>query len=133
MRDVYQDNENRKIDDWKKLNGAANLIAKFLDTTLDPSPEHTVGWSGEDITRIRPYLSHDPHSLKEITAKTAKKFASKEAKGELELGNSSIRVSTFEFGEWCPDTADFTRGEYLRLVWSHLYARAQKRMRAASA
>lgn len=133
MRDVYQDNENRKVADWNKFNEAANLIAKFLDTTIDPSPEHTVGWSGEDVAKLRPYLSRDTHSLKEITAKTAKKFASKEAKGELELGSSSIRVSTFEFGEWCPDTADFTRGEYLRLVWSQLYARAQKRTRAANA
>lgn len=133
MREVYKDNENRQTEDWKKFNGAANIIAKFLDTTIDPNPEHSVGWSGEDVAKIRPYLSRDPHSLKEITAKTAKKFASKEAKGELELGNSSIRVSTFEFGDWCPETADFTRGEYLRLVWSQLFARAQKRMRASRA
>ena len=57
----------------------------------------------------------------------------KEARGELELGNSSMRVSTFEFGEWCPESADFTRGEYLRLVWSNLLARVQKRMRVAGA
>lgn len=133
MREVYQDNENRKIEDWKKFNVAANLFAKFLDTTIDPNPEHTVGWSGEDVAKIRPFLSSDPHSLKEITAKTAKKLTSREARGELELGNSSIRVSTFEFGDWCPATADFTRGEYLRLVWSNLYARTKKRMRAAGA
>ncbi|MDX6443914.1 MAG: hypothetical protein QOH71_988 [Blastocatellia bacterium] len=133
MREVYQDNESRKIDDWKRFSGAAALLAKFLDTTIDPNPEHTVGWNGEDAFKIRPYLSNDPHSLKEITAKTAKKLMSKEAKGELELGNSSIRVSTFEFGDWCPDTADFTRGEYLRLVWSKLFARAQKRLRAEGA
>ncbi len=45
-----------------------------------------------------PYLANDPGSIKEITAKTAKKFMGKEAKGELELGDSSLRVSTFEFG-----------------------------------
>lgn len=133
LREVYADNENRKLEDWKRFNGAANLLAKFLDTTIDPNPEHTVGWSGEDVAKLRPFLSSDPHSLKEITAKTAKKFTSREAKGELELGRSSIRVSTFEFGDWCPETAEFTRGEYLRLVWSKLFSRTQKRMRAVAA
>ena len=131
LRQVYQDNENRKLEDCKKLQSAAALLAKFMMTTIDPNPQHTIGWSGDDASRIRPYLSSDSHSLKEITAKVAKKFLGKEAKGELELGDSSIRVSTFEFGAWCPDTAEFTTGEYLRLVWSNLLNRMQKRMRAA--
>ena len=131
LRQVYQDNENRKVEDHKKLQSAAALLAKFVMTTIDPNPQHTIGWSGEDASRIRPYLASDANSIKEVTAKTAKKLLGKEAKGELELGDSSIRVSTFEFGAWCPDTADFTIGEYLRLVWSNLLSRIQKRMRAA--
>jgi hypothetical protein len=131
LREVYQDNEPRKIEDHKKLQSAAALLAKFVMTTIDPNPQHTIGWSGDDATRIWPYLANDASSIKEITAKTAKKFLGKEAKGELELGDSSIRISTFEFGAWCPDTADFTMGEYLRLVWSNLLAHVQKRMRVA--
>jgi len=131
LRQVYQDNENRKAEDWRKLQSAAALLAKFVMTTIDPNPQHTIGWSGDDASRIRPYFASDAGSIKEITGKTAKKFLGKEAKGELELGDSSIRVSTFEFGAWCPDTADFTTGEYLRLVWSNLLNRIQKRMRAA--
>jgi hypothetical protein len=50
----------------------------------------------------------------------------------LELGDSALRVSTFEFGAWCPESADFTRGEYLRLVWSNLLALAHKRMRVSA-
>jgi hypothetical protein len=98
-------------------------------TTIDPDPRHTIGWSGKDATHLWPYLADDANSIKSITAKIAKKLIGKEAKGELELGDSSIRVSTFEFGAWCPDTADFTIGEYLRLVWSNLFNRMQKRMR----
>ena len=101
-------------------------------TTIDPNPQHTIGWSGDDASRIRTYLASDAHSVKEITAKVAKKFLGKEAKGELELGDSSIRVSTFEFGAWCPESAEFTIGEYVRLVWSNLLNRIQKRMRAGS-
>jgi len=131
LRQVYQDNESRKVDDCKKLQSAAGLLAKFVLTTIDPNPQHTIGWSGDDASRIRPYLASDASSVKEITAKVAKKLFGKEAKGELDLGDSSIRVSTFEFGAWCPDSADFTMGEYLRLVWSNLLNRIQKRMRAA--
>lgn len=131
LRQVYQNNESRKVEDHKKIQAAADLITKFLMTTIDPHPKHTIGWSGDDASRISPYLANDANSIKEISAKTAKKFLGKEAKGDLELGDSSIRVSTFEFGEWCPDTADFTIGEYLRLVWSKLLNRVQKRMRAS--
>ncbi len=131
LRQVYQDNENRKVEDCRKLQSAAALLAKFVMETIDPNPRHTIGWSGDDASRIRPFLSDDAGSIKEITAKTAKKLFGKEAKGELELGDSSIRVSAFDFGAWCPDTADFTIGEYLRLVWSNLLNRIQKRMREA--
>ena len=129
LRKVYQDNESRKVDDRNRFQAASALLAKFLMTTIDPDPQHTIGWSAEDAARVRPYLSNDAGSVKEITARTAKKFMGKEAKGELELGDSALRVSTFEFGAWCPETADFTRGEYLRLVWSNLLALAHKRMR----
>lgn len=129
LRQVYQDNENRKVEDYKRFESAAILLAKFLMTTIDPNPQHTIGWAAEDALRLSPYLASDAGSVKEITAKTAKKFMGREAKGELELGDSSVRVSTFEFGGWCPDSADFTRGEYLRLVWSNLFTRIQKRMR----
>ena len=55
----------------------------------------------------------------------SKKLMSKEAKGTHTLGASSLKVSAFEFGEWCPPGDQFTRGEYLRHVWSHLFNRAQ--------
>ncbi|MEN3326041.1 MAG: hypothetical protein V7638_848 [Acidobacteriota bacterium] len=130
LRQIYQDNETRKVEDYKRLESAAALLTRFLMTTIDPDPQHTIGWAAEDAMRLAPYLAGDASSIKEITAKTGKKFMGKEAKGELELGESSLRVSTFEFGGWCPDSADFTRGEYLRLVWSNLFTRIRKRMRA---
>jgi len=132
LRQVYQDNESRKVEDCKRFQAAAALLTKFLMTTIDPNPQHTIGWAGEDATRLWPYLANDAGSVKEITGKMAKKFMGKEAKGELELGDSALRVSTFDFGAWCPETAEFTRGEYLRLVWSNLLARIQKRMRLSA-
>ena len=128
LRKVYEGNENRKLEDFSKLSSAAALLGKTIMTTLDPNPQLTIGWSGEDASRIWPYLSNDTGSVKEITTRTARKFFSKEARGELDLGESSIRVTTFEFGEWCPETAEFTRGEYLRLIWHNLLTRAHRRL-----
>lgn len=130
LKKVYEDNEGRKLDDYSRYAGASVLLTKFVSATIDP--EHTIGWSGEDANRIWPYLSPEDSYVKEITAKTAKRFMKKEAKGELDLGNSSIRVSTFEFGDWCPESADFTRGSYLRSIWSKLLAKAQRRRPAAA-
>lgn len=131
LKKVYETNEGRKLDDYSRFNGASVLLTKFVMATIHP--EQTIGWSGEDASRIWPYLSPEESYVKDISAKTAKRFMKKEAKGELELGNSSIRVSTFEFGEWCPESADFTRGGYLRLVWSRLLAKAQRRLSTAAA
>jgi hypothetical protein len=131
LKKIYETNEGRKVDDYARFAGASVLLTKFLMSSIHP--DHTIGWSGEDAGRIWPYLSPAESDVKEISAKTAKKLMRKEAKGELELGNSSIRVSTFEFGEWCPEPAEFSRGGYMRLVWSQLMARAQKRIRAIAA
>src|SRR5436853_5506590 len=67
-----------------------------------------------------------PNIVEELTTKLSKRgLFSKEAKEPLSLGRSAIKVSTVEFGEWCPAGDNFTRGEYLdrkstRLNSSHL-------------
>ncbi|HEY0764814.1 MAG TPA: hypothetical protein VGD61_20720 [Pyrinomonadaceae bacterium] len=129
LRKIYEGNEERKLEDFTRLSAAASLLARTIMTTLDPNPQLTIGWSGEDSSRVWPYLSNDSGSVKDVTAKTARKLFSKEARGDLDLGESSIRVTTFEFGEWCPNSAEFTRGEYLRLIWHNLLTRAHKRIR----
>ena len=51
--------------------------------------------------------------------------------GSLSLGQSLLKVSTKQFGKWCPTSAAFTRGEYLRFVWSKLYERIQDKDESA--
>jgi hypothetical protein len=38
------------------------------------------------------------------------------------VGQSAVKVSKKEFPEWCPSGKEFTRGDYLRCIWSHLLA-----------
>jgi hypothetical protein len=122
LRGIYKDNEAKKERDKLEYFETAKLLSEFLLSTIHP--RSTIGWDGQDASRIQWFLSNN--SVEEIRAKVSKRsIFSKEAKEALTLGNSSIKVSTFEFGAWSPAGDQFTRGEYLRFIWSHLFTRGQ--------
>ena len=125
LRGIYKDNESKKVADYAHYKEAFILLDRFLGSVIDP--QLTRGWSGADAAQLYELLSDDPRTVKELSAKLAKKMLglSKEAKGSLSLGHSSIKVTTFDFGEWHPAAGQFGRGEYLRYVWSQLYNRSQ--------
>ena len=126
LRQLYQGNEARKEEDRARYENAANIITTFLMSTLDP--RQTIGWSGTDATRLWTYLSSEPSYVADVTARLAKKFMSSEPKGALELGESSIKLTTFDFGKWCPAGDQFSRGEYLRHAWSQLFSRCNDKL-----
>jgi len=125
LRAVYQNNESRKDEDKGFYHEAMRLITQSLRSLIHPGA--TVGWSGEDARQIEEFLSADSSVVKDIGSRLAKRLMSKEAKGVQTLGQSSLKVSSVEFGELCPPGDQFSRGEYLRHVWSHLFARVQDR------
>jgi hypothetical protein len=100
LRALYADDEVKKEADRGAYFEAARLIAVSMQKLLDP--QATLGWNGEDAHQFWNFLSADPRAVKEVGGRMAKKFMSKEAKGEQTLDQSSLKVSTFEFGEWCP-------------------------------
>ena len=131
LRRLYQNNEGKKITDYENYSRAANLLTRFMASLVDPRV--TIGWSGEDAAQLYGLVSDDPQILKDLGAKVAKKFGfGREAKGSLSLGQSSLKVSTVEFGEWSPPADQFTRGEYLRFIWSNLFKRSQDSALSAS-
>jgi hypothetical protein len=121
LRAYYRDNETKQETDWGHYKAVASIIKGSVTALL----ERARGWNGEDAAEIGRLLSDDPAVVAEFTAKTAKRgIMREEAREPLTLGKSLIRASTFEFGRWCPPSAQFSRGEYLRLVWARLFARA---------
>jgi hypothetical protein len=123
LRSLYKDNEAKKTADQSYYGSATTYLARFMMSLVDPRV--TVGWHGSDAAQLYPLLSDDPAIVKDVSAKLAKKFGfGKEAKGVVSLGHSSLKVSTVEFGDWSPPGGQFTRGEYLRYVWSQLFARS---------
>jgi hypothetical protein len=123
LRALYADDEVRKESDRAAYFEAARLITASTQRLLDP--QTTLGWSGEDARQLWNFLSPDPRAVRDVGGRMAKKFMSKEPKGAQTLGQSQLKVSTFEFGEWSPPGDQFSRGEYLRHVWSHLFEKAQ--------
>jgi hypothetical protein len=57
-----------------------------------------------------------------------KGFFSKEAKGKNKLGQSEVKFTTFDFGDWCPTGDQFTKGEYLRHIWQQVFQRCQTQL-----
>lgn len=123
LRALYAEDEARKETDRAAYFEAARLITISVQRLLDP--QTTLGWNGEDARQLWNYLSADPRAVKDVGGRMGKKFMGKEAKGAQTLGRSSLKVSTFEFGEWSPPGDQFGRGDYLRHIWSQLYTRAQ--------
>jgi hypothetical protein len=122
LRAHYLASEQRKNEDQVAYMKAAGLLSDLVFSVV--RPDQTLGWDGEDAMRIQSLLSDKKSEVDELTNKLAKKgFFGKEAKDPIALGKSSIRVSTLEFGEWCPPSESYGRGEYLRFVWSKLFTK----------
>jgi hypothetical protein len=125
LRRIYEKSEVRKDEDRAHFDSAANIITNFLMSTIDPTAAK--GWSGDDAMRLWTFLSNDAASVNDVSGRMAKKFMGSEPKGTLELGDTVLKLTTFDFGKWCPEGDQFSRGEYLRGAWSQIYAKCATR------
>jgi hypothetical protein len=100
---------------------AASILTHSLQALLNP--HYTLGWSGQDHNQISSLLSDDPKDVADLTDKFNHKIMSSEARGEVALGHSRLKISIKEFGQYAPQGNEFTRGEYLRYIWTELLKR----------
>ena len=121
LKDYYSAHpENEDID--RTLYGqAASILTRSIQSLL--GPQDTLGWNGQDHNQIYPLLLDDTRVVADLTEKFDHKMMSAEAKGEVRLGHSRLKISTKEFGEYAPPGTEFTRGEYLRCIWNELLKR----------
>lgn len=125
LKNYYMGNELKKEEDKGHFDAAMSLIANSMVSLVDDREEIAVGWSGQDKSELLPFLSSLESDVKEITKQVSTGWWGDDPRGSLDLGRSRINVSTKQFGKWCPANTAFTRGEYLRFVWSNLYERIQ--------
>jgi hypothetical protein len=105
------------------------LISNSLLTLVKPHSEQIpTGWAGDVSQEIWRYLSPEQNVVNEIQGKMGKRLLSKEAKGANTLGETQVKFTTFDYGKWCPEGDQFTRGEYMRRVWQEVYRRCQKQL-----
>jgi hypothetical protein len=121
LKDLYKAHPEREDDDNLSYPRAIKVITDSINALL--SAQSTMGWEGTDHAQLSPLLSDEPTAVESVTENLRTRWMTNEARGELRLGHSSVRVSTREFGGWCPPGTEFSRGSYLRQVWSLLLAR----------
>jgi hypothetical protein len=124
LRRIYESDPSRQHPDHLQYLQAADLLFNCCLSLLHPS--ESLGWHPEEAASVGRLLAQDEAAVKEISRRLARKMFSKSATDSVVLGQSSIKVSTFDIGEWCPKGDRFGRGEYMRHIWSELFARVQQ-------
>jgi hypothetical protein len=130
LKRFYGNNPMRKRNDQEAYLEAARLYSEFLSSVV--SPDTTRGWEGTDASQLYEFLSDEEDVYKKLRNKLKTEMIGMEARQPVELGDSAIKISIPQFGQlWpyngqIPDGEAFTRGDYLRFLWSHLFTRGQK-------
>lgn len=126
LRAFYLQDANRELDDKAKLPEIWQRLAAFILSTLDPAT--TLGWEGSDANRLAELVRSNAAEAQVTAELMHKPFFKREPKGEVTLGQSSIKISTQELAALWPEhgkqelsSTEFTRGHYFRFLWTKLY------------
>ena len=105
---------------------AAAILSRAINALLHPDPRVTKGWSGEDYAQLKSLLLDNPDDVNAVMAKLQRKnLMNNSPKEPIHLGNSKAEVRDEEFQKWGPDQPEFSRGDYLRFIWSSLIEKAK--------
>ncbi len=125
----YDVRPTQKEGDLGLYHESMRLVANSLLSLLRPhSEQFPTGWSNEESQQVWKFLAADAHLVNEVQEKMGKRFLKNEAKGANSLGQSEVKFTTFDYGNWCPDGDQFTRGEYIRFVWQQVFQRCQNQL-----
>jgi hypothetical protein len=86
------------------------------------------GWSVSDTQEALKYFAADEKSAEYKEVESNLKDGWLKKAGANKLGASGVKLTTPEFGKWCPPGDQFTRGEYLRHVWAEIFNRCQTQL-----
>jgi hypothetical protein len=122
LKDYYQSHPENEYADKIEYQQAMRILCSSIYAVL--ARDLSLGWTYDDFNQIGPLLFDDPATVADLTDKFHHKVMSSEAKGEVVLGQSRLKISTKEFGNIHPEGTEFSRGEFLRHVWNELLKRA---------
>lgn len=121
LKEYYQSHPENEYADKVEYKQAMRNLGTSIDAVL--AREFSLGWTYDDFNQISPLLSDAPATVADLTDKFDHKVMSNEAKGEVVLGQSRLKISTKEFGNAHPEGTEFSRGEFLRYIWNELLKR----------
>lgn len=125
----YDEHPSQKDIDESFYLESFRLVSDSLLTLFSPHSEQMpTGWSSDVKQEIWRYFSPDPSAISEVQEKMSKRLLSREAKGINTLGETSVKFTTFDYGKWCPEGDQFSRGEYIRHIWQEVYEKCQKQL-----
>jgi hypothetical protein len=120
LKDYYQRDDEKKDRDYKHFKHVGNLLIDAIGSLI--SPERSLGWNHDMALAFDRFLSANEETHKTIRKKMERKgMFGNQPREPVSLDHWQIEVTAFEFGTWAPNSAEFTRGEYLRYVWQKLY------------
>jgi hypothetical protein len=129
LRQLYEKDDDRMHADHQNLTRGLDIVAQCVYSLISPST--TLGWDGSDFSAVRAFYSAEQADVAAITEKIRTKrtgplkiYRGKGPEEALHLGRSVLPVTAAEFGQWDWHGGPFSRGYYLRSVWSRLHASA---------
>lgn len=117
LRTVYYINETGKAEDERLFNEARRLLRSSLEALINPVL--TQGWNEEDYSQLLRFFGFNPEIERNLE---------RNAPGSIRLGNSIVKLTSFDFIKWSSATTQFNRGDYLRHIWNKIYDKCEDRL-----
>ena len=125
LRHLYQLDPARQERDRLAYRVALDLIREIMEDTV--SPDQTMGWNPAiraDLDRlIAPGVENTVIERMKRRTRLFGLAADNKPQEALRFGGVKVELTSFDFYGWAPPP-EFKRGDYARLVWANVFARA---------
>jgi hypothetical protein len=125
LRHLYQLDPARQERDRLAYRVALDLIREIMEDTV--SPDRTMGWNPDiraDLDRlIAPGVENTVIERMKRRTRLFGLAADNKPQEALRFGGVKVELTSFDFYGWAPPP-EFKRGDYARLVWANVFARA---------
>ncbi|OYT73207.1 MAG: hypothetical protein CFK52_02790 [Chloracidobacterium sp. CP2_5A] len=125
LRRLYQLDPTRQERDRVAYQTALDFIRDIMADMV--SPDRTLGWSAGIRSDLDKLIGPGAESaVIERMKRRPRLFglaADNAPQEPLRFGNAAVELTSFDFYSWTPPP-EFTRGDYARLVWAQVFAKA---------
>ncbi len=120
LKNYYFAHPQAETEDEEAYRRALEVLTKSIRMLL--APDLSLGWDGKDFADLDLFLTDSQENIASATGRLKKRYSlfRNDEQGVFSLGQSSLKLTDKEFGALAPIGTEFSRGDYLRFVWSKL-------------